>query len=111
MMLLVEDTNFTEMLQYYCISEEFHNYLPIFFKSPPNQFSFGLQFLLKMKKHIILSHHQAGPEGGSRDCRPFSLTSLPGNVMKFIVLSAIMQHIQDNQAQSTWDYKRQVLLD
>lgn len=52
MMLLVEDTNFTEMLQYYCISEEFHNYLPFFFKSPPNQFSFGLQFLLKMKKHM-----------------------------------------------------------
>lgn len=26
-MLLVEDKNFCEMLQYYCISDVFHNYL------------------------------------------------------------------------------------
>lgn len=40
---------------------------------------------------------------------PVRLTSAPGKVMEQIILSDITQYLQDNQAQATWIYERQVL--
>ena len=56
-----------------------------------------------------------GQKDDPGNCRPVSLTSVPGKVMVQIILSAIMRHVQDNQvinqAQSAWVYERQILLD
>jgi len=47
--------------------------------------------------HVMPIYEQGWKEDPG-NYRPVSLTSVPGKVMEQIILSAIMQHIRDNQA-------------
>ncbi|TRZ07059.1 hypothetical protein HGM15179_020050, partial [Zosterops borbonicus] len=42
-------------------------------------------------------NEKKGPKKDPDNYTPFSLTSVPGKIMEQIILSAIMQHVQDNQ--------------
>ncbi|KAK4827581.1 hypothetical protein QYF61_019483 [Mycteria americana] len=45
----------------------------------------------------VMPIYKKGRKEDLGNCRPVSLTSVPGKVMEQIIMSAIMQHVQDNQ--------------
>ncbi|KFW91892.1 hypothetical protein N336_03720, partial [Phalacrocorax carbo] len=45
----------------------------------------------------VIPIYKKGQKEDAGNYRPVSLTMVPGKVMEQIVLSAIMQHVQDNQ--------------
>ncbi|GAB0204584.1 hypothetical protein GRJ2_002924000 [Grus japonensis] len=59
----------------------------------------------------VMLIHKKGQKEDVGNYRPVSLTSVPGKVMEQIILSVIMQHVQDKQAIRPSEPGSQILFD